>query len=132
MHTITNRKAIMTRNVLDETHIHPAIRQTITDKHADIVQEVQEAMASNKVVVVGMTQNPFPRKARKALEAINTPFKYLEYGSYLSQWKRRNALKMWTGWSTLPMIFVKGTLVGGATDLQRLIDSGEFSRMIAD
>ncbi|MEO6920647.1 MAG: glutaredoxin [Collimonas sp.] len=122
----------MTRNVLDETHIHPAIRQTITDKHADIVQEVQEAMASNKVVVVGMTQNPFPRKARKALEAINTPFKYLEYGSYLSQWKRRNALKMWTGWSTLPMIFVKGTLVGGATDLQRLIDSGEFSRMIAD
>ncbi|WP_038495548.1 glutaredoxin domain-containing protein [Collimonas arenae] len=122
----------MTRNVLDEAHIHPAIRQSIADKHADIVQEVQAAVASNKVVVVGMTQNPFPRKARKALEAINAPFKYLEYGSYLSQWKRRNALKMWTGWPTFPMIFVKGTLVGGATDLQRLIDSGEFARMTAD
>ncbi|WP_211442016.1 glutaredoxin domain-containing protein [Collimonas humicola] len=122
----------MTRNVLDEAQIHPAIRQTIADKHADIVREVQDAIASNKVVVVGMRQNPFPRKARKTLDAISVPYKYLEYGSYLGQWKRRNALKMWTGWPTFPMIFVKGVLVGGATDLQRLIDSGEFARMIAD
>lgn len=121
----------MTRSVLDEAHIHPAIRQAITDSHADIVREVQDAIASNKVVVVGMTQNPFPRKARKALDAISAPYKYLEYGSYLGQWKRRNALKMWTGWPTFPMIFVNGTLVGGANDLQRLIDSGEFARMVA-
>lgn len=121
----------MSRSILDEAHIHPAIRQSISDNNADIVCEVQAAIASNKVVVVGMAQNPFPRKARKALDATGTPYKYLEYGSYLSQWRRRNALKMWTGWPTLPMVFVKGVLVGGANDLQRLIDSGEFSRMIA-
>jgi glutaredoxin-related protein len=39
---------------------------------------------------------------------------------------------MWTGWSTFPMVFVKGILVGGSSDLKRLIESGEFSRMIAD
>lgn len=122
----------MTRSILDEAHIHPAIRPTIADKNADIVQEVQAAIASNTVVVVGMTQNPFPRKACKALDAIGASYKYLEYGSYLGQWKRRTALKMWTGWTTLPMVFVKGVLVGGASDLQKLIDSGEFSRMIAD
>jgi glutaredoxin-related protein len=33
---------------------------------------------------------------------------------------------MWTGWPTLPMVFVRGVLVGGADDLQRLIDSGEL------
>ena len=122
----------MTRNVLDEAHIHPAIRQSITDNNADIVQEVQAAIAGNKVVVVGMAQNPFPRQARKALDALGTPYKYLEYGSYLSQWRRRNALKMWTGWPTFPMVFVKGTLVGGASDLKRLISNGEFARMMAD
>lgn len=120
----------MTRSILDEVHIHPAIRQTITDKNSEIIREVQAAIASNAVVVVGMAQNPFPRKARKALDAIGTPYKYLEYGSYLSQWRRRNSLKMWTGWPTFPMVFVKGILVGGAVELQRLIDSGEFSRMI--
>jgi glutaredoxin-related protein len=121
----------MTRSILDEAHIHPAIRQAITDNHSEIIHEVQAAIASNAVVVVGMAQNPFPRQARKALDAIGTPYKYLEYGSYFGQWRRRGALKMWTGWPTLPMVFVKGVLVGGATDLQRLIDSGEFSRMIA-
>jgi glutaredoxin-related protein len=122
----------MSRSVLDEAHIHPAIRQFITDKNADIVQEVQAAVASNNVVVVGMKQNPFPRQARKALDALGTPYQYLEYGSYLSQWRRRGALKMWTGWPTFPMVFVKGTLLGGASELRRLIDSGEFARMIAD
>jgi glutaredoxin-related protein len=38
---------------------------------------------------------------------------------------------MWTGWSTLPMIFINGTLIGGASDLQRLIASGECADMIA-
>ena len=122
----------MSRSVLDEAHIHPAIRQTIADNNADIVKEVQAAIADNKVVVVGMAQNPFPKQARKALDALGTPYKYLEYGSYLNQWRRRNALKMWAGWPTFPMVFVKGTLVGGAGELKRLIGSGEFSRMIAD
>ncbi len=122
----------MSRNVLDEARIHPAIRQAIADHNADIVKEVQAAVAGNKVVVVGMAQTPFPKQARKALDALGTPYQYLEYGSYLSQWRRRNALKMWTGWPTFPMVFVKGTLVGGANELRRLIASGEFARMIAD
>ena len=122
----------MSRSILDEDHIHPAIRRFITDKDADIVGEVQAAVAENRIVVVGMAQNPFPRKARKALDALGAPYQYLEYGSYLGQWRRRNALKMWTGWPTFPMVFVKGVLVGGASELQRLIDSGEFARMIAD
>ena len=118
----------MPRSVLDEAHIHPAIREKVAAHHSDIVREVQQAIAANDIVVVGMKQNPFPRKARRMLDAAAIPYKYLEYGSYLSQWRRRNALKMWTGWPTLPMVFVKGVLVGGANDLERLIRSGELRR----
>jgi len=59
------------------------------------------------------------------------PYHYLEYGSYFSDWRRRTALKMWTGWPTFPMVFVKGTLVGGAAELIQLIDSGELQRLLA-
>ena len=45
-------------------------------------------------------------------------------------WRRRNALKMWTGWPTFPMVFVKGVLVGGASDLRRLIERGELKPML--
>ena len=121
----------MTRNILDDAHVHPAIRETIANHHADIVREVQAAIAVNDVVVVGMKQNPVPRKALKALDAVGLPYKYLEYGSYLKGWRRRNALKMWTGWPTFPMVFVKGVLVGGADDLDRLIASGELKSVQA-
>lgn len=121
----------MTRSILDESHIHPAIRETIANRHADIVGEVEAAIAANDVVVVGMKQNPFPKKARRTLDAAGVPYKYLEYGSYFGGWRRRNALKMWTGWPTFPMIFVHGVLVGGADDLGRLVASGELKRMLA-
>ena len=46
----------MTRAILDEAHIHPAIRTKIETNHADIVRDVQAAIAANDVVVVGMRQ----------------------------------------------------------------------------
>ena len=122
----------MPRHVLDEGQIHPAIRDRIAASHRDIVDEVRAATAEHAVVVVGMAINPFPRRVRKALAAHGTPFHYLSYGSYLSQWRRRTALKMWTGWPTFPMVFVGGTLVGGFTDVRRLIASGEWDRLVAE
>lgn len=121
----------MSRSILATDQIHPAIREQIAGHHQDIVREVQAAVASNAIVIVGMAQNPFPRKARRALDARNITYKYLEYGSYLNSWRRRNALKMWTGWPTFPMIFVKGVLIGGAGELDRLIASGELSTLLA-
>ncbi|PHV16498.1 glutaredoxin [Janthinobacterium sp. BJB1] len=121
----------MTRAILDEAQIHPAARPLIGSKHQDIVREVQRAIAAHQVVVVGMALNPFPRKARKMLDVLGTPYQYLQYGSYFSQWHRRNALKMWTGWPTFPMIFVNGVLIGGASELQKLVENGEFSAMLA-
>jgi glutaredoxin-related protein len=122
----------MPRPILEEDQIHPAIRDAVQHLHAEIVHNVRSAAASNPVLVVGMAGNPFCRRARKALAAASVPYKYLGYGSYLSQWRLRNALKMWTGWPTFPMVFVKGVLVGGAKDLDRLIASGELRRLLAE
>jgi glutaredoxin-related protein len=120
----------MPRSVLAEEAIHPAIRTHVAEHGGDIVGEVQAAVAANAVVVVGMAANPFPKKACKALDAAGISYRYLQYGSYFNGWRRRNALKMWTGWPTFPMVFVKGTLVGGFTDLQALIASGEIKALL--
>lgn len=121
----------MARSILEEDHLHPAIRGQVADHYASTVREVQEAVAKHTVVMVGMRQNPFCSKARRALQAAGVPFHDIEYGSYLSEWRRRTALKMWSGWPTLPMVFVKGQLVGGFTDLSKLLASGEFKRLVA-
>ncbi len=122
----------MPRPILEESRLHPAIRETVANLHADIVHNVGSAAASNQILVVGMAGNPFCRKARKLLDGTGLAHHYLEFGSYFSQWRRRNALKMWTGWPTFPMVFVKGVLVGGYGDLKRLVDSGELKRFLVE
>jgi monothiol glutaredoxin len=121
----------MPRPLLDEAHVHPAIRSKVGGQQQPIVQEVMAAVNANDVVVVGMRMNPFPKRACKALTQAGQPYKYLEYGSYFSMWRERGALKMWTGWPSFPMVFVRGTLVGGSTDLQALIDGGELKKVLA-
>ena len=119
----------MPRPILDDSRIHPAIRERIAAFHDDVIREVRDAAAATDVLVVGMRQNPFPKKARRLLEAEGIRYAYLEYGSHLSQWRRRLALKMWTGWPTFPMVFVKGTFVGGADELARLQSTGELAQI---
>jgi monothiol glutaredoxin len=122
----------MPRQTLDESRLHPAIRDKVANLNADIVHNVQAAASSNPVLVVGMKGNPHCRRARKALDDAGLAHQYLEYGSYFSEWRPRNALKMWTGWPTFPMVFVKGSLIGGADDLGRLLKSGELKRLLGE
>ena len=122
----------MTRKTLDSTRIHPAIESEVGG-NADFrrtVDEVEQAINQHTVVIVGMDHNPFPKKARKLLDAQGTAYHYLEYGNYFSEWKRRGALKMWSGWQTFPMVFVKGQLIGGFSDLEKLVKSGELKKLL--
>ena len=120
----------MPRPILDEARLHPAIRDKVAKQRTDIVREVQEMIEKHPIVVVGMSMNPHPKRARRALDRAGLAHRYVEYGSYLKGWRRRNALKMWTGWATFPMVFVRGVLVGGADDLERLIESGELAELL--
>jgi glutaredoxin-related protein len=120
----------MPREILDPKKIHTSIQKIVAEQHADIIAEVKEAIANNTIVIVGMAQNPAPKRARKVLNELNIDYHYLEYGNYFKEWRRRNALKMWTGWPTFPMIFVKGTLIGGSSDMRALVDTGELDGLL--
>ena len=123
----------MERKIFDKSRIHPAVQRDIGGKaeHRKTVEEVEDAIHKHALVIVGMRHNPFPRKARKLLDGKGIAYHYIEYGSYTSEWKRRGALKMWTGWQTFPMIFVKGQFIGGFEDLQKLVESGELDKLLA-
>lgn len=110
---------------------HVQIASPALDKmkgfHADTIAEIEKAVGSHDVVVVGMAQNPHVRKVRAALDEAKIPFHYLEYGSYFSEWKKRLAIKLWSGWPTFPQVFVKGELVGGEDLTKASIASGELA-----
>ncbi len=117
----------MGRRLWPMERVHPAVRETVERRFEGTIAEVEAAIAAHQVVVIGMGLNPHPLRARRMLGAAGIEHHYLSYGSYLSQWRRRTALKMWIGWHTFPMVFVRGDFIGGANDLQRLLASGELS-----
>lgn len=110
--------------------VHPDVAAAQEAFHPDLVSEVAQAAAQNDVLVVGVSGLQPGKQARRLLDAAKIPYKYLEYGSYFSGWRKRLALKMWVGWPTFPHVFIKGTFVGGASDLKRLMETGEVQRIL--
>lgn len=116
----------MSRNILGSENVEAEALSQIESFHSSVVKEVQSAVASNKVVVVGMKQNPVVKKARKALTEAGVDFTYLEYGSYMKGWKPRLAIKLWSGWPTYPQVFVNGKLIGGCQETVKALAVGKI------
>jgi monothiol glutaredoxin len=117
---------------LEPTRVAPEAERRMAEFHADIVQEVERTVAASPVVVVGMAQNPHVKNVRKALQGAGVAFEYLEYGSYLSGWKKRLAIKLWSGWPTFPQVFVRGVLLGGEALTSAALADGSLQRMLND
>lgn len=116
----------MNRDILETSNIEAEALEQISSFHTSVVKEVQTAVKNNKVVVVGMKQNPIVKKARKALEDAGVEFTYLEYGSYMKGWKPRLAIKLWSGWPTYPQVFVNGKLIGGCAETVKALAAGKL------
>jgi glutaredoxin-related protein len=119
------------RELFPETQVHPGIAEKLGGYRKEQIDQVKALIAAHRVVIVGMSQNPFPKRARRLLDSKGIAYEYLGIGSYLSEWRPRLVLKMWTGWPTFPMIFVDGVLIGGFQDLERIVESGELAKTLA-
>jgi monothiol glutaredoxin len=113
-------------------HVHPAVSAARERMYAADVVEIARAVGRDKVVVLGMAWNVPVKNARRTLQAEDIGYTYLEFGNYITGWRRRLAIKIWAGWPTFPMVFINGALVGGASDLDALRKSGELKRLLAE
>jgi monothiol glutaredoxin len=119
------------RPILEEKFVSPAALSAVEGLYANVVREVQETVRRDAVVVVGMAQNPHVRKIRKALDEAGISHTYLEYGSYFSEWRKRLAIKLWSGWPTFPQVFVRGVLIGGEDLTRAALADGSLKSSIA-
>jgi monothiol glutaredoxin len=96
----------------------------------DVVREVRDAVRGGGVVVVGMGWNPNVGRARRALDEAGIPYTYLGYGNYMTGWRKRLAIKLWSGWPTFPQVYVAGRLIGGADQTQEALANGSLRDLI--
>ncbi len=121
----------MPEHVGQVPHAQTAARK-LESWHRDTVRQVADAIGQHDVVVVGMAWNPHVPKARKALDEAGIAHFDLDLGNYTNMWKERLAVKLWAGWPTFPMVFVKGQLVGGNSDLRAGLEDGTVKALLGD
>ena len=110
------------RKVLQSSQLSAVAQSAIVNFHPALIEQVESAIQKKDYVIVGMAFNPHCSIACKALDKKNLQYEYIEIGGYLSKWKERLALKMWSGWPTYPMVFSKGQLVGGRAELLKSLN----------
>jgi glutaredoxin-related protein len=118
------------RPALDPTKIAPAAASKMNEFHAAVVRQVEDAVARDAVVVVGMAQNPHVKNVRKVLGEAGVKYTYLEFGSYFSAWRERLAIKLWSGWPTFPQVFVRGVLLGGEELTRAALADGSLRKQL--
>ncbi len=119
------------RLVLDHGCVANDAAAKMAEFHSQTLRELREVIARDAVVVVGMAQNPHVKNVRNALKEAKIEFTYLEYGSYFSEWQKRLAVKMWSGWPTFPQVFVRGALIGGEDLTKAALASGALAKSLA-
>lgn len=116
----------MSRPDLAQPPVAAAAAQKMTAFQSDVVDEVRGALASHEIVVVGMGWNPHVRRAVRLLNEADKAHHYLGYGNYLTGWRQRLGIKLWSGWPTFPQVFVRGVLIGGASELAAVLADGSL------
>ena len=100
----------------------------------DIMNEIREEVARNKVVVYMKGTPSFPMCGFSAatvavLHELGYPFAHV---NILEDQEKREAIKAYSSWPTIPQVYVEGKFVGGCDIVQELHASGELQRLLKD
>ena len=90
------------RKIFSQKNLHPNISKQVLEYHKEVINEVEEAIEENQIVIVGMRWNDAVWQAK------------------------RNFRKAGSGWPTFPMIFIDQKLIGGNSDLRKLLKSDKL------
>jgi monothiol glutaredoxin len=93
---------------------------------------IQEAIAENEILLFmkGTPEAPrcgFSARTVAALESVGAPFAAVDI---LPDPRIRQELSALSNWPTIPQLFVRGELIGGADIVAEMYESGELAEVI--
>jgi len=100
----------------------------------DVTHEIREEIGQNKVIVYmkgtpAMPQCGFSAATVAALRETGYPFAHV---NILEDQEKREAIKAFSSWPTIPQVYVDGKFVGGCDIVQEMYASGELEQLLKD
>ena len=100
---------------------------TLNDQISEVIEKEPVALFMKGTPQMVMCGNSY--RALNALRAVGAPVTTVDI---LPDPRIRQELSAISGWPTIPQVFVKGELIGGADITEELLESGELQRKIDD
>src|SRR4051812_21033140 len=99
---------------------------------SDVMQEIAREVAGNPVIIYMKGTPRFPMCGFSAatvevLHEIGVPFKAVDI---LADGEKREAVKAYTSWPTIPQLFVGGKFIGGCDIVREMHARGELAPII--
>ena len=100
----------------------------------DIMNEIRQEIAANKIVVYmkGTPSAPmcgFSAATVEVLQDLGVSFKHV---NVLEDQEKREAIKTFSNWPTIPQVYVSGKFIGGCDIIRELYANGELDRLVKD
>jgi len=98
----------------------------------DHKEQIEKLIHDNKIFVFMKGDREHPLCGFSAIAMHIMKELKVEFGTFnvLSDQGMRQAIKDFTGWPTIPQIFVNGTFIGGSDIAQELYESGELQKLV--
>ena len=99
---------------------------------ADVIEEIEREVLDNHVLVYMKGTPSFPMcgfsaATVKVLREIGVPFKAIDV---LAEPEKREAIKVYSNWPTVPQLYVSGKFVGGCDIVREMHGRGELAPLI--
>jgi monothiol glutaredoxin len=104
------------------------------DMRAGIMDEISNEIAANTVVVYMKGTPSFPMCGFSAatvavLHELGCPFASI---NILEDPDKREAIKAFSKWPTIPQVYIAGKFIGGCDIIQELHAAGELQQLVKD
>ena len=98
----------------------------------DVMAEIEREIRSNKVMIYMKGTPAFPQCGFSAatveiFRELGRPFKTVDV---LASPAKREAIKRYSSWPTLPQVYVNGAFIGGCDIVRELYQKGELQRVV--
>jgi monothiol glutaredoxin len=98
----------------------------------DVFAEIREEIAKNKVIIYMKGTPTFPMcgfsaAAVECLKQYGYPFAHVDV---LEDPEKREAIKQFSNWPTIPQIYINGEFIGGCDIIRELHASGELRALL--
>jgi monothiol glutaredoxin len=97
-------------------------------------EQIEEIIETEPVALFmkGTPQMVMCGNSQRALQALSTAGAPITTVDILPDPQIRQELSAVSGWPTIPQVFVRGELIGGADICEELLESGELERKLDD